>query len=104
MNLPKNKLTNEKIDKSLLNLFHKYDSAHSLVMINAVNESIFEIELGKKEFKKSILNLIHQAEITARIDEWKLISETVHSAGITSELYVNDYREKRLSALEKEIE
>jgi len=48
---------------------------------------------------KAITTLIEQSERKARIDEWKLISEVQHSAGITAELYFGKERDERINQL-----
>ena len=39
----------------------------------------------------------------ARIDEWDLLGETLHSAGIASELHINNARESRLETLKEKL-
>ena len=39
----------------------------------------------------------------ARIDEWDLLGETLHSAGIASELHINNVRESRLAQLKEKL-
>jgi len=52
--------------------------------------------------KRAITTLLDQKIKEARIDEWKLISEVQHSAGITAELYFGEERDNRINQLTKE--
>ena len=49
--------------------------------------------------KKDLATLLDQKIKEARIDEWKLISEVQHSAGITAELYFGKERDERINQL-----
>ncbi len=56
----------------------------------------------------AILNLIDQYTKTmcerARIDEWKLISESLHSAWLTASNFLSESRNRRLNELGKETD
>jgi ribosome-binding factor A len=52
--------------------------------------------------KRAITTILDQKIKEARIDEWKLISEVQHSAGITAELYFGEERDNRINQLTKE--
>ena len=51
--------------------------------------------------KRAITTLLDQKVKEARIDEWKLISEVQHSAGITAELYFDKNRKDRIKELKE---
>lgn len=51
---------------------------------------------------KEIETVIANIERQARLDEWNLISETLHSAGIQAELFLNKTRKDRIKELERE--
>jgi len=51
--------------------------------------------------KRAITTLLDQKIKEARIDEWKLISEVQHSAGITAELYFDKNRKDRIKELKE---
>lgn len=55
--------------------------------------------INGKDINDQLTTLLSQATREARIDEWNLISETVHSGGIVGELYINDYRKDRIAEL-----
>ena len=52
---------------------------------------------------KTAKQSLHQLIQEAKLEEWGIISETMHSAGITAELYVNRYRNGRVKELKDRI-
>ena len=83
MNLPKTDLTNEKIDE-IFQDFYSY------------NEDEEHISMPVGRAKQKLLTLIHQAEITARINENNMWNNSPQYGSTKS---LND----RIQALEKEI-
>lgn len=108
MNLPKNKLTNEKIDEILKDYRNVLTQQMGLIL-NGKHR--LDIKTADKmlidEPKQKLATLIHQAEIKARIDELEKINYFIvkHSSSLLlpppSDIK-NNINERKL-ALEKEI-
>lgn len=56
----------------------------------------------KKEIVDQFLTLIQSECNKARVDEWNLISETLHSAGIEAELFLGRTKKDRIAELTQE--
>ena len=65
-------------------------------------ELVHDIQRSVDKAKQAITTILDQKIKEARIDEWKLISEVQHSAGITAELYFGEERDNRINQLTKE--
>lgn len=50
------------------------------------------------------LALISNREKLARIDEWDYIHETMHSANIRAQMYIDEMMKDRLATLRKELD
>lgn len=92
----------DKIDKILKEVA---ESAWSLGLQTAPKDNLYNDRNNRMtpyKAKQAITTLIAQSERKARIDEWKLISEVQHSAGITAELYFGKERDERINQLTNE--
>jgi len=83
----------DDIDKELYAFFYSATDEQELV---------HDIQRSVDKAKQAITTLIAQSERKARLDEWKLISEVQHSAGITAELYFGKERDERINQLTNE--
>jgi len=88
------------IDDNKKAVFIEFEKA-KLAIINLLEQ---EYQKGFNDYiliKDLFDKQIEQVDIKARIDEWSLISETIHASNIVSEQYVNNYRLERLKELEE---
>jgi len=69
-----------------------YDSVVQALITEAVKEGM----LRQRHYDEALIT-------EARIDEWDLLGETLHSAGIASELHINNVRESRLAQLKEKL-
>ena len=83
----------DDIDKELYAFFYSATDEQELV---------HDIQRSVDKAKQAITTLLDQKVKEARVDEWKLISEVQHSAGITAELYFGEERDNRINQLTKE--
>jgi DNA-binding XRE family transcriptional regulator len=82
---------NQSIDNELDEILYK----HSDDVLDIYNMSSDNYEDVANRTKQAIKQLITEA----RVEEWNIISETMHSANITAELYLDKQREERLKEL-----
>lgn len=88
MNLPKTDLTNEKIDEILpMEWWVCFDNEYTIV------------KYDRDDLIEQLADLVHQAEIKARIDELDKADSQYNEESIPLWQYFNERRE----ALEKEI-
>jgi len=91
-------MINEQLDKIISEVYSR-GQVDGEDYISSNPKSYEDVE---SEAKQSLLQLIKEETNKARIDEWNLISEVQHSAGITAELYFGEERDNRINQLTKE--
>ncbi len=84
---------NSELRKSIL------DKIHLAVRTEFFNNNRKNMDFLADDIQVIIQKAIETTEVKARIDEWGLIGETLHSAGITLELHISKTRDERLKSL-----
>jgi hypothetical protein len=90
-------MINEQLDKIISEVYSR-GQVDGEDYISSNPKSYEDVE---SEAKQSLLQLIKEETNKARIDEWNLISEVQHSAGITAELYFDKNRKDRIKELKE---
>ena len=61
------------------------------------------VHVTQEEAKQQIIGYIQERENQARIDEWNLISETLHAAQIEGEFFLHKAWEGRIKELREKL-
>lgn len=106
MNLPKTELTNEKLDAELFELYKDLASDWYINPVGNANTDFLEEKMAywlRDNYTEHFRNLIHQAEIKARIDELKNFADDEGSSGAYYLKVNGNNIQDRIEALEEEI-